>query len=162
DPVLAGDPGCPKNAASGVCPEDKSTVQVASLPERSAQANKQEMRGLPAFFRSGQADLAQLRALCPLPDTADELRCVAKSLGATTKHIILGKDATEARVKALSRNGTLARYRVLHFATHGLLAGETERLVTARAEPALVLTPPRDGANAKALAEDDGLLTASE
>ena len=42
--------------------------------------------GPPAFFRGGRADLAQLRALCPLPDTADELRCVAKSLGGRSRH----------------------------------------------------------------------------
>src|SRR5262249_38670206 len=46
---------------------------------------------------------------------------------------------------------------VLHFATHGLLAGESEGLAPGRAEPALVLTPP-----AQASEEDDGLLTASE
>jgi CHAT domain-containing protein len=46
---------------------------------------------------------------------------------------------------------------VLHFATHGLLAGETEMLVASKAEPALILTPP-----AQASEEDDGLLTASE
>ena len=42
-------------------------------------------------------------------------------------------------------------------ATHGLIAGETARLAKARAEPAMVLTPP-----AKASEVDDGLLIASE
>lgn len=160
DPVLAGSPGCPKIAASGACPDDSQNVQAASRGVRMAQVG--EGRSLTAYFRSGRADLAQLRALCPLPDTADELRCVARSLGAADTSIVLGNDATEKRIKTMSRSGRLARYRVLHFATHGLLAGETARLVTARAEPALVLTPPRDGTSSKALIEDDGLLTASE
>jgi CHAT domain-containing protein len=51
------------------------------------------------------------------------------------------------------RKADLARYRVLSFATHGLMAGEYADV----GEPALVLTPP-----AKASADDDGLLTASE
>ncbi len=45
----------------------------------------------------------------------------------------------------------------MHFATHGLLAGETEALALSKAEPALLLTPPQ-----QATTEDDGLLTASE
>src|SRR5580692_7939131 len=51
-----------------------------------------------------------------------------------------------------------SRARVVHFATHGLIAGELKGL----AEPALVLTPPADGTEASALEQDDGLLTASE
>jgi len=42
---------------------------------------------------------------------------------------------------------------VLTFATHGLLAGDLKGL----SEPALVLTPPKEGTEL-----DDGLLTASE
>jgi CHAT domain-containing protein len=45
------------------------------------------------------------------------------------------------------------RYRVVAFATHGLMSGELKGLT----EPALVLTPP-----AEATAENDGLLTASK
>jgi CHAT domain-containing protein len=51
----------------------------------------------------------------------------------------------------------LANARIVHFATHGLLAGETEIFAAGSAEPALILTPPL-----KASDEDDGLLTASE
>jgi CHAT domain-containing protein len=60
-------------------------------------------------------------------------------------------------VKALSMSGQLARARIVHFATHGLLSGETAILAAANAEPALILTPPQ-----AATEEDDGLLTASE
>jgi CHAT domain len=74
----------------------------------------------------------------------------------------LGERATERNLKALSREGKLARYKVLHFATHGLLAGESEAILKAKAEPALILTPPDDGKTAAELEEDDGLLTASE
>ena len=45
----------------------------------------------------------------------------------------------------------------MHFATHGLIAGEAAQLGKGRAEPALVLSPPEHPTE-----EDDGLLTASE
>jgi CHAT domain-containing protein len=60
---------------------------------------------------------------------------------------------TETAVKTMP----VDRYRVVHFATHGLLAGETAKLAKERAEPALVFSPPDT-----ATEEDDGLLTASE
>ena len=47
---------------------------------------------------------------------------------------------------------------MLHFATHGLLSGDVERMAQRQGEPALVLTPPDKPANA----DDDGLLMASE
>ena len=113
----------------------------------------------------GSVDLAELRRQVPLPETADELCAVAKSLGALAHEadaVWLGARATETNLKTLSGEGKLARYRVLHFATHGLLASESETILKAKAEPALVLTPPKDGASAAELERDDGLLTASE
>ena len=57
----------------------------------------------------------------------------------------------------MSASGALARARVVHFATHGLLAGETAQFAKHHAEPSLLLTPPD-----KASDDDNGLLTASE
>jgi CHAT domain-containing protein len=51
----------------------------------------------------------------------------------------------------------LGRFRILHFATHGLLARDTAEVATGLAEPAIVLTPPD-----KPNRENDGLLLASE
>jgi CHAT domain-containing protein len=104
---------------------------------------------LAALFRGGAADVAAVRQLTPLPETADELRAVAQAMGAGEQHLLLGERASEAALRALA----LDRYRVLSFATHGLTSGDLQGL----AEPALVLTPP-----AQASAENDGLLTASE
>jgi CHAT domain-containing protein len=73
--------------------------------------------------------------------------------------VYLGERATVSQVKALSKSGDLAKARVVHFATHGLLASETAYFASSGAEPALLLTPPAAG---KASAEDNGLLTASE
>jgi CHAT domain-containing protein len=102
-----------------------------------------------AVFRNGQADLRALRELMPLPDTAQELRIIAKVLGASNDALLLRADASEARFK----KARLEDYRVIHFATHGLIAGELSGLD----EPALVLTPPQTQSDL-----DDGLLTASE
>ena len=109
------------------------------------------------FYRGGLADVAIVRAHVPLPETADELCAVAKSMAAAESNVYLGAKATEQTVKNLSADGTLARARVIHFATHGLLAGETEMLTSSRVETALLLTPPD-----QATETDDGLLTASE
>ena len=103
--------------------------------------------------RGGVANLAQIRKQAPLPETADELCKVGAYLTAEPNDIHLGLKATESEVKRLNQTGELARYRVLHFATHGVMAGELDRTH----EPGLILTPP-----ATASAEDDGYLSASE
>ena len=89
----------------------------------------------------------------PLPETADELCAGARDLGVPDSDIWLGGRATESEVKRLSDSGELAAYRIVHFATHGALAGELKT----GAEPGLILTPPHD-----ATPEDDGYLSASE
>jgi CHAT domain-containing protein len=100
------------------------------------------------------ADISVLKAeLKRLPDTADELRQVAASVRADPADVILGPDATETRVK----QEKLDQYRIVYFATHGLLAGDVADFAKLNAEPALVLSLPE-----KPTEFDDGLLTASE
>ena len=96
--------------------------------------------------------MAAIRSLCPLPDTTHEVRCVAKSLGGNGNILMLGDSMTESAVKSAA----LDEYRIIHFATHGLLAEEAFQLGKVN-EPALVFTPP-----AAPTEQDDGLLTASE
>jgi CHAT domain-containing protein/Tfp pilus assembly protein PilF len=104
---------------------------------------------LADLFRGRVADVAEVRMLPPLPETAEELRAVAKDLGAGDKDLYLGERASEP----LLRQAGLDRYRIVEFATHGLLSGDLPGL----AEPALVLTPPQE-----ASPDNDGLLTASK
>ena len=111
---------------------------------------------LPAQ-RTARANVDVLRHQPPLPETADELCNVARLLGAPVSAVHLGESATERTIKTLSASGELARRRYVHFATHGLLANESQDVAQAAAEPALLLTPPQ-----RASEEDDGLLTASE
>jgi CHAT domain-containing protein len=97
------------------------------------------------------ADPDALRsAYPPLPGTADELRAMARTLGAPAASLRLGGKATEAAIKTST---DLSRADVIAFATHGLLSRE----IGGVSEPGLVLTPP-----SKATAQDDGVLTASE
>jgi len=104
-------------------------------------------------MRGALADVAAVKGLAPLPETADELCRVAADLKAETTEMRLGTRATETEVKRLSASGELSAYRVLHFATHGAMAGELDK----DREPGLLLTPP---GNATEL--DDGYLSASE
>jgi tetratricopeptide (TPR) repeat protein/CHAT domain-containing protein len=103
--------------------------------------------------RGGLADVAYIKSLEPLPETADELCAVAGEVKAQARDIYLGAQATEREIKRLSANGELAKYQTIHFATHGALAGE----LRGSHEPGLILTPPD-----KPTEEDDGYLSASE
>jgi CHAT domain-containing protein len=59
-----------------------------------------------------------------LPETRDEVKVVAQTLG-VPDNVVLGADFTDDRVKAQGANdGGLDQYKVLYFATHGLLPAE--------------------------------------
>lgn len=99
----------------------------------------------------GPMDRQTLVDLAPLPETAQELKTVSTILRAGDDAIFMRDRATETNL----RNLKLDQYRVLYFATHGLLPGELK----CQAAPGLVLTPP---AGQSADKESDGLLEASE
>jgi CHAT domain-containing protein/Tfp pilus assembly protein PilF len=102
------------------------------------------------FWQGAGVDRAMLaQALPELPDTAAELKAVAKDLGVAAADIHLGADASETTVK----HAPLADYRIVYFATHGLVAGDVKGL----AEPSLALSIPEHPSEL-----DDGLLTSSE
>jgi CHAT domain-containing protein/Tfp pilus assembly protein PilF len=147
NPLLTGPLGTDDSAsAKQACAE-----HVASLPADTV------IRGASAPSRAGLADVEALRRQLPLPETADELCAVSQLLGAGASSVHLGQAAAEGVLKRLSARGTLGNARVLHFATHGLMAAETQMAAPSLAEPALLFTPPTS-----ATEEDDGLLTASE
>ena len=111
-------------------------------------------RSLTSFYRGMTADTKALaEALPALPETADELRAVAKVLGAESEDIKLGEAASVTDIK----HERLSNYRVVYFATHALVAGEVEKFAKVKAEPALVLSIPE-----KPTEDDDGLLRASD
>jgi len=137
NPLLDGDPAArPWEAEWANLARDKQVCSRAS-PQHVAGVSKR--RGLARMpMRGKHADLEHLRSQAPLHDTADELCTVASGLKVSADDILLGAKATEAAIKTMSARGTLANYRIVHFATHGTLAGELE----GTSEPGLILTPP--------------------
>jgi CHAT domain-containing protein/lipopolysaccharide biosynthesis regulator YciM len=118
--------------------------------EQKRSRSRGKARAYSDYWRGAGLDRSMLmQALPRLPDTADELRAIAQSLGVSAADILLGRDATVTAVK----RAPLANYRIVYFATHGLVAGDVKGL----AEPSLALSVP-----AKPTDEDDGLLKASE
>ena len=100
------------------------------------------------YFRGGSANQSALASLPPLPASALEIRSVANAMGSRNATILTGDQASEAGLNAID----LSEFKVILFATHGLISGEMEGVV----EPSLVMAPPQG------LEIDDGLLTATE
>jgi CHAT domain-containing protein len=93
---------------------------------------------------------SHLSLLNRIPDTAEEIKSIAKVLGAdVSKDIFLGKRASEFQVK----NMNLSDRRVIAFATHSLVPGDLDGLV----QPALALSSPIITEE-----NEDGLLTMEE
>ncbi|WP_376087150.1 CHAT domain-containing protein [Roseomonas sp. CCTCC AB2023176] len=93
-------------------------------------------RAFPAQPACGQA----LSSLAPLPASAIELAAAREVTGATTADLRLGPAFTASSV----RNTRLSDYRVLHFATHGVLPSD----LTCLTEPAIIATPLPDASGA--------------
>jgi CHAT domain-containing protein len=134
--------------------EQAAEAEKAEAPIRVADAGAVTTRGMPLKRRSSPklegVDSAELAMLPRLPDTADELKSIALALQADPSKVLkLGKDANEQTVKTMDLSG----FKVIAFATHGLVPGELNGLT----QPALALSAP-----AVAGVEGDGLLTMEE
>jgi CHAT domain-containing protein/tetratricopeptide (TPR) repeat protein len=168
NPLLSGDvASCRLANTPAACPGvgdvrrpiSRSVIERATV--RGNGGTRNVSANMDQVFANGSTPVAllgQVRGLCPLADTAYEINCVAARFKGRSPLIRLAGEATEANIKALSLSGQLARYRVLHLATHGLLSGDVEKMAQRQGEPALVLTPPDNPADVG----DDGLLMASE
>jgi CHAT domain-containing protein len=149
DPLIGfGDPYF--NAQEAADAEQATPTQVASATEADTGAAN-VTRGIPLKLRAAphteNVDVAELAMLPRLPDTRLELMAVAKTLNADpSRALFLGKDANEQNVETMD----LSHYRIVYFATHGLVPGDVDGLT----QPALALTAP-DIAGVKG----DGLLT---
>ena len=143
--IAFGDPYFNKEQADDAAKTDKP-VQVADASNVT--------RGVPLKRRNSPqlegTDSAQLGLLPRLPDTSDELKSIASALQADPSKVLnLGKDANEAKVKSMDLSG----FKILAFATHGLVPGELDGLT----QPALALSAP-----ALSDSDGDGLLTMEE
>jgi CHAT domain-containing protein len=131
---------------------EEQTKEAEDIGEMQVAENL--TRGVPLRRRNTPqlegVDSAELALLPRLPDTAAELKAMALALQADPSKVLnLGKQANESKVKSLDLSG----FKVLAFATHGLVAGDLNGLT----QPALALTAP-----AVAGVEGDGLLTMEE
>lgn len=143
--VAFGDPIFSKTAES-------DALKMADIVKIADASNL--TRGLPLKRRNSPkldgVDSADLAMLPQLPDTADELKSIVLALQADPSKVLnLGRNANEKTVKTMDLSG----FKVLAFATHGLVPGELNGLT----QPALALSSPAvTGDNG------DGLLTMEE
>ncbi len=136
DPLIGG--------TSGATRGNRSSMNIATVFRNPLVKNAPN-----AAQATEIADVEAIRNAPRLPETADELRAMAKALKSDQHALWLQENATETKIKQLE----LSKYRTLAFATHGLMAGEIKGI----GEAGLILTPPREGS-----LEDDGYLSASE
>jgi CHAT domain-containing protein len=125
----------------------------AATPQAGVQL-AEATRGLPFRRRNSlltrNVENADLGLLPRLPDTAEELKSIAVALEADPSKVLnLGVAANEDTVK----KANLAKFRIIVFATHGLVPGDLRGLT----QPALALSAPSVSG-----APGDGLLTMEE
>jgi CHAT domain-containing protein len=126
-----------------------ASAEVA--PTATDDSGDLSKRGIPLKLRASphteDVDKAELAMLPRLPDTRQELMAMAHALGVDpAKALYLGKDANEQNVETID----LTRFRIVAFATHGLVPGDLDGLT----QPALALTAPEIAG-----VKGDGLLT---
>ena len=131
-----------------------SKEQANTTAKSNDQVAQVTTRGIPLLRRAAPqtqgVNSAQLALLPRLPDTADELKMIALAMQTDPSKVLnLGVAANEAVVKSTD----LTKFRIIVFATHGLVPGELDGLH----QPALALSAP-DVANVPG----DGLLTMEE
>ena len=125
---------------TGTAGENKIGVQEVSVT----------LRGLVKVEKLDAMTSVDLSVLPPLPDTREEVNEIAHALQADlSRDVFLGEAASESQVKSLD----LSNYRVIAFATHGLIPGDLDGLV----QPALALSSPEVVGG-----EEDGLLMMGE
>lgn len=143
-----GDPYFSIEQAAAAEADENAKPRIVALADATAT------RGLPLARRSSPqmegVDSADIAQLPRLPDTATELISIAKALRLEPADVLyLGKEANEHTVKSID----LSHYRIIDFATHGLVPGELNGLT----QPALALSAP-----SVAQKDGDGLLTMGE
>ena len=129
-----------------------STLQQAQAQDQLAKPARLAARGisLRSAPQTRAVDSAEIGRLPRLADTRDEIIAVATALKANpAQDVFLGERASESRVKSMD----LTPYRVISFATHGLVPGDLNGLD----QPALALSSPK-----VTRGKEDGLLTMNE
>ena len=102
------------------------------------------------FKLRSSSQAQELSDLSLLPETRQEILEISSLLPEIEQKVLLGSDATELNF----RLSTPGQYKIVHFATHGLIEGDFETI----REPALALSPNVNFDSTL----DDSLLTETE
>jgi CHAT domain-containing protein len=133
-----------QEAAEAEAAAPAETLQLASASAATTRAVPFRTR---AAAHAAEVDSTEFALLPRLPDTRLELIAMARALEVDpSKALYLGKAANEHNVETMD----LSRFRIVAFATHGLVPGDLDGLT----QPALALTAPQIAG-----VEGDGLLT---
>ena len=131
--------------AGGQAPVTVAVLADPVFDDRDERLGRARMKRSPAPSQTpdagGDAAAAQLRSeldLQPLPLTADEAAAIRQAAGPERTRVLLGFEAS----KAALLNMRPGQYRIMHFATHGLLnsrqpelSGLALSLVNEKGEP---------------------------
>ncbi len=124
--------------------EIKKEINTKKITKRIDKLSKIINRG--SFIK----ETDEIKNIYGLVDgSQEELETIQNYLKPAKSKLLLWDDANEDKIKDLN----LKNFKIIHFATHGELAGTIE----GQNEPFLVLTPPNVGTK-----KNDGLLTMSE
>ena len=124
--------------------QDKFATRGASIQVRGIRTTN------TGSLDSNKMNSSRLQHLNRLPDTADEVKSIAETLGADfQRDVFLGRQASEKRVKSMD----LTDRKVIVFATHALVPGDLDGLT----QPALAMCAPELTGES-----EDGLLTMGE
>jgi CHAT domain-containing protein len=131
--------------------ETQKGEQTTKLASRGGQLHVRGIRvSEKGDLDSAQISSLKLEHLNRLPDTAEEIKSIARAIGADPdRDIFLGRRASEQTVKTMD----LSDRQVIVFASHALVPGDLDGLD----QPALALSAPSVTGGI-----DDGLLTMGE
>lgn len=134
--------------------KEESIKSVSHSTQFASRGVRLHVRGVRISEKgnldSKQIDSSQLDQLDRLPDTAEEIKNIARALDADPmKDVFIGKEASKHRVKTMH----LSDRKVIAFATHALVPGDLDGLD----QPALALSPSTVTGH-----REDGLLTMDE
>ena len=104
--------------------------EARAAPQIAMRGSKIRLRNAP---KTGTELESQLNQLPRLPETAEEVRNIALALKAdVSRDVLIGSAANKGRARQMNLSG----YKVVMFATHGLIPGD----LTGLSQPALALT----------------------
>jgi tetratricopeptide (TPR) repeat protein len=105
----------------------KKTLTVPPGPLGIAPDSRPAPQAVRAW-RLADAPVVHSEPYTPLRGTRFEVESLSRLVGPARTTRLLGSDASEASLAALAASGKLARFRLVHLATHGLIdLGRPER-----------------------------------